>query len=65
MGFAADVGDQESLGRALEGIRRAFPEQIDGGRVGAAVYNVGSKFVRKPFLEMGVGEFEEGIRANA
>lgn len=53
------------MAAAFEGIRRAFPQQIGTGGVGAAVYNVGSKFVRKPFLDMGVEEFEGGIRANA
>lgn len=46
---------------AFEGIERSFPDSS----VAAAVYNAGSPFLKKPFLELGVEEFEGGLKANA
>jgi hypothetical protein len=54
------VTDGESVQKAIGEIEREFP----GGSLAAAVYNVGGKFVRKPFLEMGLEEFRAGYEAN-
>jgi hypothetical protein len=33
-------------------------------KVAAAIYNVGGKFVRKPFMQLTLEEFEAGFEAN-
>ena len=37
---------------------------MGGAKLAAAVFNVGGKFIRKPFLELEVDEFMSGIEAN-
>ncbi|KAI9769206.1 MAG: hypothetical protein M1840_004335 [Geoglossum simile] len=60
IGISADVTDGESVRKAIGEIEQEF----SGGSLAAAVYNVGGKFVKKPFLEMGVEEFRAGYDAN-
>ncbi|KAI9775394.1 MAG: hypothetical protein M1839_001249 [Geoglossum umbratile] len=59
-GISTDVTDSESVKNAIAEIERELP----GRNLAAAVYNVGGKFVKKPFLEMGVDEFRAGYEAN-
>lgn len=61
-GISTDVSDAGSVGRAFEEV-----EEIVGGKEGqvaAAVFNVGGRFIRKPFLELTQEEFEAGWDAN-
>lgn len=61
-GISTDVSDAGSVQRAFEEV-----ERIAGGkegRVAAAVFNVGGRFIRKPFLELTQEEFEAGWDAN-
>ena len=37
---------------------------MDGAPLAAAIYNVGGRFVRKPFLELSDEDFEAGWEAN-
>lgn len=57
-GISTDISDAGSVEQAFAEIR-----EFGGGRVSAAVFNVGGKFVRKPFLELGFGEWEAGWEA--
>lgn len=63
MGIATDLSSAESVSKAFREIEAEF----GGGEgsqskvtVAAAVYNASGRFVRKPFLELGVEEFMEG-----
>ena len=60
MGFSADVTDPASIKNAFAQIAQAFPD----APVAAAVYNVGGGFVRKPFLELSLDEFNRGYESN-
>ncbi|KAH0536770.1 hypothetical protein FGG08_006373 [Glutinoglossum americanum] len=60
IGIPADVTSGEGLRKAVEEVKKEFPE----GDLAAAVYNVGGAFIRKPFLEMGEVEFRAGYEAN-
>ncbi|KAL8626072.1 hypothetical protein Q9189_008248, partial [Teloschistes chrysophthalmus] len=61
IGIPTDVTDAESVTKAVETARKEF-----GGSesVAAAVFNVGGKFIKKPFLELTQEEFESGWEAN-
>ena len=61
LGISADVADAGSVGRAFEAMEREYGGEM---RVAAGVFNVGGRFIRKPFLELGEGEFESGWEAN-
>ena len=37
---------------------------MGGSKLAAAIYNVGGKFIRKPFLDLDEEEFESGWVAN-
>ena len=37
---------------------------MKGAQLAAAVFNVGGKFIRKPFLEMNEDDFMAGMEAN-
>ena len=60
VGISADVTDEKSVGDAFGKIKKEFPE----AKCAAAVFNVGGGFLRKPFLELTLDEFEAGWRAN-
>lgn len=60
MGFPTDVASQSSVKDAFAGIQKEFK----GKKLAAAVFNVGGSFVRKPFLELSLDEYETGYNAN-
>ncbi|KAL8765446.1 MAG: hypothetical protein Q9209_007473 [Squamulea sp. 1 TL-2023] len=59
IGISADVTDPESVKAAITQTQEEF-----GNKCAAAVFNVGGSFVRKPFLELELQEFESGWEAN-
>ncbi|KAG9228235.1 short chain dehydrogenase/ reductase-like protein [Amylocarpus encephaloides] len=60
IGVATDVSSPQSVVNAFSEIDREF----GGKRLAAAIYNVGGRFVRKPFLELTLEEYEAGYEAN-
>ncbi|CZT45897.1 probable short chain dehydrogenase [Rhynchosporium secalis] len=60
IGISTDVSSQSSVTNAFAEIQKEFK----GKKLVAAVYNVGGKFVRKPFLELSLEEYEAGYEAN-
>lgn len=60
VGISTDTSDAASVNNAL----KVLKEQIGQGKLVAAIYNVGGKFIRKPFLELNQEEFESGWDAN-
>ena len=64
MGISTDVSSQESIKAAFEQIKKEFAP--DGElKLAAAVFNLASGFVRKPFLELTAQEFDNGYHMNA
>ena len=61
LGISTDVSDAASVKSAFGKIEEAFGKEA---KVAAGVFNVGGRFIRKPFLELGVEEFEAGWEAN-
>ena len=59
IGISTDVADKKNVQSAFEQIKKE-----SGGKVVAAIYNVGGRFVRKPFLELGDEDFLAGFEAN-
>jgi hypothetical protein len=48
-------------------VKSAFAEiekEFKGKKLAAAIFNVGGRFVRKPFLETTLEEYEAGYMAN-
>lgn len=60
IGISTDVSSAQSVLDAFEEIQKEFK----GKKLAAAVYNVGGKFIRKPFLETNLEEYEAGYEAN-
>ncbi|KAL9028595.1 MAG: hypothetical protein Q9196_003068 [Gyalolechia fulgens] len=60
IGLSADVTDPGSVKDAIAEAQK----QLGGGKCAAAVFNVGGKFIMKPFLELSQEEFETGWEAN-
>ena len=60
VGISTDVADATSVQNAFRQIEKEF----GGASLAAAVFNVGGKFIRKPFLELNLEEFEAGYDAN-
>jgi NAD(P)-dependent dehydrogenase (short-subunit alcohol dehydrogenase family) len=60
IGISTDATDSKSVKAAFEQLQK----EMGGAPLAAAVYNVGGKFVRKPFLELTEDEFESGWEAN-
>ncbi|KAL8705094.1 MAG: hypothetical protein Q9201_001777 [Fulgogasparrea decipioides] len=60
VGISADVSDAKSVKDAIGQAQKEF----GGDKCAAAVFNVGGKFIRKPFLELSQEEFESGWEAN-
>ena len=58
-GISTDVSNANSVQNAFEEIKKAGE-----GKVSAAVFNVGGRFIRKPFLELSEDEFNAGFEAN-
>lgn len=61
IGVSTDVSSPESVEAALEKVKEFAGSD---GTVNAAVFNVGGKLVRKPFLDLTLEEFESGFAAN-
>ncbi|KAL8949463.1 MAG: hypothetical protein Q9222_004429 [Ikaeria aurantiellina] len=61
IGISTDVSDSGSMEDAVKKIRGEFGAET---RCAAAVFNVGGRFIRKPFLELTLEEFESGWEAN-
>ncbi|MCJ1413352.1 hypothetical protein MMC19_007457 [Ptychographa xylographoides] len=57
-GISTDVSDPQSMEAAFSKIKDM------GVDVAAGVFNVGGRFIRKPFLELTLEEFESGYDAN-
>lgn len=60
LGISTDVADAKSVQNAF----RQIDKEFGGASLAAAVFNVGGRFIRKPFLEMNLEEFEAGYDAN-
>lgn len=60
IGISTDVASPESVSAAFAEIKKEF----QGKKLAAAIYNVGGGFVRKPFLEMSLEEYQRGYSAN-
>ena len=60
VGIPADVTDPKSVKDAIGKAQK----ELGGDKCAAAVFNVGGKFYRKPFLELTQQEFESGWEAN-
>ena len=60
VGFPTDVASQKSVNDAFAQIQKEFK----GKKLAAAVFNVGGSFVRKPFLQLSLEEYETGFNAN-
>jgi len=60
IGISTDVSSPTSVKSAFEEIKKEFA----GKKLSAAVFNVGGSFVRKPFLELSLEEYEAGYAAN-
>jgi len=60
IGISTDVSSPESVSSAFKEIEKEFK----GKTLAAAVYNVGGRFIRKPFLELTLEEYESGYEAN-
>jgi NAD(P)-dependent dehydrogenase (short-subunit alcohol dehydrogenase family) len=60
IGISTDVSSESSVKNAFAEIQKEFK----GKKLAAAIYNVGGRFVRKPFLELTLEEYEAGYEAN-
>jgi len=60
IGISTDVSSESSVKNAFFEIQKEFK----GKKLAAAIYNVGGGFVRKPFLELTLKEYEAGYQAN-
>jgi NAD(P)-dependent dehydrogenase (short-subunit alcohol dehydrogenase family) len=60
IGIATDVSSPSAVKNAFSEIEKEFK----GKKLAAAIYNVGGRFVRKPFLEMNLEEYEAGYEAS-
>lgn len=60
IGISTDVSSASAVKNAFAEIHKEFK----GKQLAAAVYNVGGRFVRKPFLELSLEDYEAGYEAN-
>jgi enoyl-[acyl-carrier-protein] reductase (NADH) len=60
IGISTDVSSESSVKNAFAEIQKEFK----GKKLAAAIFNVGGRFVRKPFLELSLEEYEAGYAAN-
>ncbi|GJD01686.1 short-chain dehydrogenase [Colletotrichum higginsianum] len=58
-GLTADATDEAAVNAAFETIKNQLP----GGKLAAAVYNVNGGFARKPFLELKREELDASLDA--
>ncbi|KAF3936153.1 hypothetical protein ABW19_dt0201823 [Dactylella cylindrospora] len=61
LGLPVDVLDEASVSNVFKTVDEKFP----GQPVAAVIYNVGGKFVRKPFLEQTLENFKTGLEGSA
>ena len=54
MSVPTDVSSPSSMNSTMEQIKTKFGPDLD---IAAAIYNVASKFMKKPFLEQSIDEF--------
>jgi NAD(P)-dependent dehydrogenase (short-subunit alcohol dehydrogenase family) len=59
IGISTDASDAKSVKSAFDQIKKE-----SNGKVVAAIFNVGGKFIRKPFLELSEEDFVSGYEAN-
>lgn len=59
-GFSTDTADEANVTKTFASIKSALGER----QLAAAVYNVGGRFVRKPFLELSTSDFTAGFEGN-
>ena len=60
IGISTDTADGKSIQNAFDQINK----ERGNAPLAAAIFNVGGGFVRKPFLELSVQEYESGWQAN-
>lgn len=60
IGISTDVSSPDAVKKAFAEIKKEF----QGKKLVAAIFNVGGRFVRKPFLEMSLEEYEAGYESN-
>lgn len=60
IGISTDVSSASSVNNAFAEIQKEF----QGKKLAAAVFNVGGRFIRKPFLELTEEEYVAGYDAN-
>lgn len=60
IGISTDCADGASVKKAFETLKK----EMGGAKLTAAVYNVGGRFVRKPFMELNEEDFVAGFEAN-
>jgi NAD(P)-dependent dehydrogenase (short-subunit alcohol dehydrogenase family) len=60
IGISTDVSDGASVARAFEKIKA----DMQGAPLAAAIFNVGGRFIKKPFLELSEEDFMSGMEAN-
>ncbi|PSS22050.1 hypothetical protein M430DRAFT_17612 [Amorphotheca resinae ATCC 22711] len=60
IGISTDISSPTSVKDAFAKIG----EEFKGKKLAAAIFNVGGTFIRKPFLEMSLEEYEVGFAAN-
>ena len=63
-GHAIGISCDTSDGKSVQNAFQALQGELGQSKVVAAIYNVGGKFIRKPFLELSEDEFESGWTAN-
>lgn len=60
IGISTDVSSPTSVSSAFEQIKKEYKDL----KLAAAVFNVGGRFVRKPFLDLTLEEYEAGHEGN-
>jgi len=60
IGISTDCADGKSVQAAFDTIKK----EMGNAKLAAAIYNVGGRFIRKPFLELNEEEFSSGWEAN-
>ncbi|RDW66082.1 putative short chain dehydrogenase-2 [Coleophoma cylindrospora] len=60
IGISTDISSPQSVSSAFQEIQK----ELKGKKLAAAVFNVGGKFIRKPFLELSLEDYEAGYDAN-
>ncbi|EPE25622.1 NAD(P)-binding Rossmann-fold containing protein [Glarea lozoyensis ATCC 20868] len=61
LGISTDVSNPESVTKAFSEIQK--DQAFANKKLAAAIYNVGGKFIRKPFLELSLEDYEAGYEA--